>query len=570
MMSFAVVTIVKATLVCGAAFFVSRLCRRSRASIRHVLFALAFAALVVIPGASPVVPTVTVTVPAPATGQRTPDMASALGSATDAGPSGPAAPSIVRDTAAASVTLAQVVTAIWLAGVALFLMPVVAGLWQVRRLRHSALTWTEGRAVVQTLASSLGVQRRIDAVLHDNVTGPMTCGVFRPSILLPVSAREWDEASLRRALRHELEHIARWDFLTLCLSRMVCALYWFHPVVWAAWRRLRLEAERACDDAVVREDDARDYASLLVSMAQREPGDGRRPLLAMAGRNDLAARVAAVLDDDQARGRVGRRRAAALIVTAAIAMLGVAPITVAREVPQAPFADVSVKRHSPPRMEWRDGRLVATNVTVLELLRYAFSVLDVDAAPPWVHTGRFDITMNAPHDFVLEQGSKNLQSLLAERFKLVAHRGSREFPIYALVLARPGGSLGPQITRSLVDCRVQRTCSMSTTHGRMTGRGVTMPGLASHLLIGSRTNSQVIDRPIEDRTGLSGQFDVTLEWAPDAPRQTPPSRPFNSVLESSAPNLLAALEEQLGLKIESQLVPKPVLVIDSIEQPTEN
>ena len=168
----------------------------------------------------------------------------------------------------------------------------------------------------------MGVHRRIDVLHHDAVTGPMTCGVLKPAIILPASAQQWDEASLRCALRHELEHVARWDFLTQCLSRIVCAAYWFHPLVWAAWRRLRLEAERACDDAVLREDDARDYASLLVSIAQREAAHKQQPLLAMAGRDDLAARVVAVLDDDQARGRVGRRRATGLIVTAAMAVVG--------------------------------------------------------------------------------------------------------------------------------------------------------------------------------------------------------------------------------------------------------
>ena len=126
----------------------------------------------------------------------------------------------------------------------------------------------------------------------------MTCGVLKPAIILPAAAEQWDEATLRCALTHELEHVARWDFLTHCLSRVICAAYWFHPLVWAAWWRLRLEAERACDDAVLRQEDATDYASLLVSIAQRERAGTRRPVLAMAGRDDLAARIAAVLHED--------------------------------------------------------------------------------------------------------------------------------------------------------------------------------------------------------------------------------------------------------------------------------
>jgi uncharacterized protein (TIGR03435 family) len=445
---------------------------------------------------------------------------------------------------------------------------------------------------VQTLASTLGVRRPIDALLHDGVTGPMTCGVLKPAIVLPKRAQQWDEATLRGALRHELEHVARWDFLTHCLSRIVCAAYWFHPLVWAAWRRLRLEAERACDDAVVLEDDARDYASLLVSIAQREPGGTRRPLLAMAGRDDLAARVAAVLDNSQTRGRIGRGRATGLMV--------IAPITVARAMPQAPAAgavapvvtsgEVSITRRPPTSMRFFGGRLVANNVTVRELLIFAFAIPDVENLPFWARADRFDIVANVPFDITPQQReSKNLQAFVAERFKLVAHRAEREYPIYALVLARPDGSLGPQMTRSQMDCSPdpvrgrfssgnlspltdasgRTTCGLSSSSSRIEGKGVTIAALAEHLLVGSRTNRETIDRRVIDRTGLSGLFDLTLQWTPDDAPGPARNRPFPSVLELSSPRLLGALQEQLGLKLESQLAPGPVLVIDSIEEPKE-
>ena len=250
------------------------------------------------------------------------------------------------------MTIAQVVIATWLTGVALFLIPVVAGLWQVRRMRQVASRWIDGDALVQTLAPTLGVRRRIETLLHEEVAGPMTCGVLKPAILLPAIAEHWDEATLRCALRHELEHVARRDFLTHCVSRMVCAAYWFHPLVWAAWRRLRLEAERACDDAVLREDDAREYASLLVAIAQQETAGTRHPLPAMADRGDLATRVAAVLNIDQPRGRVGNYRATGLIVTGAIAIVGVASMTVTRAIPQTQSTGVSpsadVRNSVPP------------------------------------------------------------------------------------------------------------------------------------------------------------------------------------------------------------------------------
>ena len=605
MTSFAVLAIVKATLICGVVFFLSRVCRHARASIRHLLFALAFSALVAIPGAGLVLPAVAVTVPAAPTAQasRSQDMASAAPSSTAASPSGASTAPLSRETAPIrSMTIVQVVTAIWLAGVALFLMPVVVGLWQLRRLHKSASPWTDGQLLVQTVARSLGVHRRIDVMHHDAVTGPLTCGVLKPAIILPASAQHWEAASLRCALRHELEHVARWDFLTHCLSRIVCAAYWFHPLVWAAWRRLRLEAERACDDAVLREEDGRDYASLLVAIAQREAAPKQQPLLAMAGRDDLAARVVAVLDDGRARGRVGRRRATGLIVTAAMAVAGIAPITVVRAMPQTQptavagpflgFETVSIRRNTDgalPLVKLWNGNLTATNATVRSLLLMVFARPNdadeihrphqIENAPAWVDADRFDIVVKATVDATTGPGRSRhqmLQSLLADRFKLEWHHGSKELPIYALVLSRPDGSLGPQMTASQLDCRstagASSPCGLSGSLGRLVGRGITMAQLVrilpNHLASGSRIG---LDRPLIDRTGLSGAFDFTLEWTPDpAPPAWAPYREFTRPLESNAPNFLAAFPEQLGLRLDNQLAPGPVLVIDRIEPPVVN
>ena len=80
----------------------------------------------------------------------------------------------------------------------------------------------------------------------------MTAGWLRPTILLPRDAGEWNEAERRNALVHELEHVRRADWAIQVVARVACGLYWFHPLAWAAWRRMALDAERACDDAVLR------------------------------------------------------------------------------------------------------------------------------------------------------------------------------------------------------------------------------------------------------------------------------------------------------------------------------
>ena len=600
MMSFAVLAIVKATLVCGVAFSLARLFRRTRASVRHLLFAVAFAALVVVPGIGALLPTVTVTIPvaASAPALRIPDPGPAVLSSADAGPSDTSTPSDSRVLAQSGpVTIAQVLTTTWMIGMVLCLIPVGVGAWQVRCLRQSASLWVGGRTLVRKLAPALGIGRRIDALLHEDAMGPLTCGVLKPAIILPAAAQYWDDATLIRALRHELEHVARWDFLTHCLTRTVCAAYWFHPLVWAAWRRLQLEAERACDDAVLQESDARDYASLLVSIARcRQPANSRRTLLAMAGHGDLAARVAAVLDGNQSRGRVGRRWATALIAAGAIVILGVAPISVARAVahaqtgpagPPLKFETVSITRSAgvgTPGAKLAAGYWTATNMTMRSVLFFAYGhpneiglLHQIDNAPGWVDSDRFDIVATMPPGARPEQVSQMLRLSLAERFRLVTHLGSKEFPLYALVLAKQDGTTGKRMTPSQIDCRAKPGCGLTGTTGRLTGRGMTMAQLATvlprHLAAGSQIR---MDRPLIDRTDLGGRFDFTLEWTPDAvhirwPNQIAPElpvfRPFAFPLESNTPNFLAALEDQLGLRFDNRQAPEPVLVIDNIEPP---
>jgi uncharacterized protein (TIGR03435 family) len=209
----------------------------------------------------------------------------------------------------------------------------------------------------------------------------------------------------------------------------------------------------------------------------------------------------------------------------------------------------------------------------------------IDNAPEWVDSDRFDIDAKAPSGATPRQAVEMLQSLLAERFKVAMHRGSREFPIYAAVLAHRDW-LGPRMTPSQVDCRSKRgessACGFSGTAGRLTGRGITMTQLVAHLGGHLLASSRIrFDRPVIDRTGLSGAFDFTLEWTPDrlvreilAPSQAAPRFPeyqaYAFPLESNAPNFLVALQEQLGLQLENQIAPEPVLVVDKIEPPTEN
>ncbi len=243
--SLALSLIVKATVISASALIAAHIARRSRASIRHVLLAAAFTLLLALPLVSVAAPPREVSVSVPQAGSTVrvatlaplrsaePDSRSVDNGGLRAGPVTGTLPSTSR-----------LLLAVWVTGVALVLVPMVAGLMRVRRVRQNGLPWRDGQAVVADITAARAVRRRTQLLLDETVVGPMTCGVLRPVIVLPRDARVWDPEDLQRAIVHELEHIRRRDLLTLCIARVVCALYWFHPLVWISWRQLRLEAER--------------------------------------------------------------------------------------------------------------------------------------------------------------------------------------------------------------------------------------------------------------------------------------------------------------------------------------
>ena len=211
-------------------------------------------------------------------------------------------------------------------GAAWFALPMAMGLRQARTLRQAGMSWWRGQAEAEALARETGIRRPIEVLLHEALPGPMTCGVLRPAVLLPADARDWGKEDLRRALVHELEHVRRMDWASQCVARAVCAVYWFHPLVWMARRQFELEAERACDDAVLGRSEATAYADQLVELAQRLSAASESPLLAMANRSDLATRVGAVLDGRQRRGRAGAVAVAATCGAAALLLVALSPL----------------------------------------------------------------------------------------------------------------------------------------------------------------------------------------------------------------------------------------------------
>ena len=198
--------------------------------------------------------------------------------------------------------------------------------------------------------------------------------------------------------------------------------------------------------------------------------------------------------------------------------------------------------------------------------------------PKWVAEDRFDIQAKATEaNPTKDQMRLMMQALLAERFKLAVHFETKESPVLALVLVKPG-KLGPKLlphaegppcdTAPSPDLFPPK-CSvmvMTMSSGRMAkggSRDTTMTLIADALPSMGR-----LGRPVVDRTGLSGRFDFAIEWSPET--NNIPPLPGEPVPDTQGPSFQAALREQLGLKLESTMAPLQVLVIDHVERPSEN
>ena len=155
---------------------------------------------------------------------------------------------------------------------------------------------------------------------------PFACGIVEPTIVLPASAEQWSDSRRRAVLFHELGHVKRRDLVGHTLGRIACALYWFHPLVWTAARRLRAESERACDDLVLScGARASDYADHLLDIVIGVRHHGApATAMPMARRRELEGRVLAILDPAVARIGPGRLQSATLLAGVSALALSVA------------------------------------------------------------------------------------------------------------------------------------------------------------------------------------------------------------------------------------------------------
>lgn len=459
--------------------------------------------------------------------------------------------------------------------------------------------WLQIRAAVQT-ATRRALAVNIPMLSTPSLLEPGVFGILQPVLLLPDGIMDrLTQPQLETIVAHEMCHVRRRDNLTFALHMVVETLFWFHPLVW--WIRARLieERERACDEAVLQSgSEAQVYAEGILNVCKFYV---ESPLACISGvtGSDLKKRIVRIMTGHQTRKLDFTRKLllsiAALAIIAVPVAFGLANATPARAGSQAedpaaklPAYDVvSIKPHKPDdhmvRIGYSPDGFTAINVTLQMLVRQAYEVEDDQIAglPKGSDAERYDMEAKvdssvagtldklSPH-----QRPQMLRSILEDRFKLNLHHETKELPIFALVVTKNGLKLheakpGDDYANGFKGPEGRNGAGMMLMQpGKFTGQGVPIENLVEIL------SQQRLGRTIVDKTGLTGKYDFVLQWSPDHELAPTPGGGSGDAgappADASGPSLFTALQEQLGLKLESQKGPVEMIVIDHIEKPSAN
>jgi len=206
-------------------------------------------------------------------------------------------------------------------------------------------------------------------------------------------------------------------------------------------------------------------------------------------------------------------------------------------------------------------RYVANGVPLKLLITVAYRLRgdQVSGEPGWAESELYDMSAEAERPSTMDELHIMLQNLIKERFKLQMHSETKERPVYILSVDKAGVKMKPHEIGSAGDPWIEQP-----EFGKLTAKFTPMDYFAWRL-------SQMLDRPVLDRTGLKGGYDFDLSWTPDLPPGFPEGGQINGqAVDTSGPTIFAALEKQLGLKLEPQKGPVDILVIDHAEKPGDN
>jgi TonB family protein len=312
---------IKGTAILGVAWLTALALRKRSAAARHLVWTAAAAALLALPLLALILPALRV--PLKATGAMAIFRVDSIGRAGGSAASHGAKPGLQSTVAATNTGAADWrpwIAGLWAAGAAAGLLQMIWAAALLWRLRRTARPF-EHTSIALPLCDALGIGHPVEILETARGTMPMTCGVLRPTVLLPAGAEEWSAERLRVVLLHELAHVRRGDVATHLLARTALSLYWWNPLAWIAWREFVREREHATDDLVLSAGErASDYAGHLLAVARSLQTERVTAwaALAMARPSQLEGRLVAILDSRVNRKPAGRMAAAAVVLLAAV------------------------------------------------------------------------------------------------------------------------------------------------------------------------------------------------------------------------------------------------------------
>lgn len=327
--AFAMELAVKATVLLLTGWALTLLLRRSSSALRHQVWSVVLAGLVALPLLTTILPSWAVEVPTQDDQVASGDAEMLAQSPVDAG--------IGVGLPKGNETAPDLFVVLWMFGMGGVGLWLVVGVVGARRLRQEGRKLDAQRytALAEQAAGRAGLRRPGRIAVHDRLATPVVVGWMRPLVVLPRAVEEWSDERLEDVLVHEYAHVRRADNWLHLLGRLACALFWFHPLVWFATYRLRIEREHAADDVVVTTgSDSAEYAEHLLAIAAS--GRNARQLMAtpLVRQSSVGKRISAVLDAERSRRAVslGGRYASALMTALLLLPLACATTKEPRQV----------------------------------------------------------------------------------------------------------------------------------------------------------------------------------------------------------------------------------------------
>jgi bla regulator protein blaR1 len=491
------------------------------------------------------------------------------------------APTLQAITVPSSNPIPIILFVVWISGCALSVLLPVRCWRQIRTARRGAIPLALGFPI-PVLSSPTPLE-------------PGVFGIRKAVLLLPEGITErLAPAQLEAILAHELCHVRRRDNLTAVIHLVAETVFWFFPLL--LWMRARLvEArERACDEDVLRlGTEPQVYAEGILKVCEFYL---ESPVVCVAGVTgaNLKQRIEAIMKNRTAHKlNVGRKlmlATAALIVVAGpfvVGMMNVPAILSAQSLPAFEVASVKPHRPGDPSLTFPQflpgGKFSVVGVPLQIVIAFAYNLpfqgTQLSGGPDWIRSAEniYDIEAKGDEDALKGLSSNDradklrlmLQAMLAERFKLTIRRDRKEQPVYTLTV----GKNGPKLQKSKVE---EKDCDDPANQchfgGGGQGRGIHVKAFDMTELVVFLSN--FTDRPLIDRTGLTGLYDIDTDgWVPMRQRPVPPGAeptPESAALADPTRPTLYMIFEKLGLKMGSSKAPVEMFVIDHVEKPTEN